>query len=72
MIISFYLHRLVLLLLLTLFVPAIAAPDTPEEFSNWFIQQDFPKNEYYQWAAIFEALIDGNHFDNKEQVPSFK
>ena len=39
--------------------PAVAAPDDPEVFADWFLQQDFQGQEYSQWAAIFEALTDG-------------
>lgn len=52
--------RLILfLLLIILSVPAIAAPDDPEAFSDWFIAQGFEGQEYYQWASILNALTDG-------------
>lgn len=46
-------------LLFMLAVPAIAAPDNPEEFSDWFIAQGFDGQAYHQWAAILNALVDG-------------
>ena len=39
--------------------PAIAAPDEPEAFADWFVAQDFTEQEHYKWAAIFGALTDG-------------
>lgn len=44
---------------MTLAVPAAAAPDDPEAFADWFIQQNFQGQEYYQWAAVLQALTDG-------------
>ena len=39
--------------------PAVAAPESPEEFADWFIEQGFEGQEYYEWAAVFGALTDG-------------
>lgn len=47
------------LMLLAFAFPATAAPSSPEAFSDWFIKQDFEGQEYYQWAAILNALTDG-------------
>lgn len=49
----------VFLLLILLAAPACAAPDDPEAFAEWFIRQNFEGQEYYEWAAIFNALTDG-------------
>ena len=49
----------ILLLMLMLAAPALAAPNTPEEFSDWFIAQEFKGQDYHQWAAILNALTDG-------------
>ena len=40
-------------------MPAAAAPDDPEEFSDWFIAQNFQGQEYYQWTAVLQSLTDG-------------
>lgn len=50
---------LVFLLLIALAVPAVAAPSDPEAFADWFVAQGFEGREYYQWAAILDALTDG-------------
>lgn len=50
---------LILSLLSLLTSPAVAAPDTPEEFSDWFVAQEFDGQNYHQWAAILNALTDG-------------
>lgn len=47
------------LLLLMLAASAAAAPDNPETFADWFIEQNFQGQEYYQWAAVLDALTDG-------------
>lgn len=39
--------------------PAIAAPETPSEFADWFIEQGFEGQEYYEWVAVLDALVDG-------------
>lgn len=51
---------LLFLLLLLLVVPgALAAPDDPEAFADWFVAQGFEGQEYHQWAAVLASLIDG-------------
>lgn len=30
-----------------------------EEFSDWFVQQNFQGQEYHQWVAVLSSLIDG-------------
>ena len=52
-------HIAALLILLALAVPAAAAPDDPEEFSDWFAAQNFQGQEYYQWTAVLQSLTDG-------------
>lgn len=47
------------LLLIALAAPAAAAPDDPEAFADWFIEQDFQGQEYYQWTAVLQSLTDG-------------
>lgn len=49
----------ILLLMFMLAAPALAAPNTPEEFSDWFVAQEFEGQDYHQWAAILNALTDG-------------
>lgn len=44
---------------MALSVPAAAAPDDPEAFADWFVNQNFQGQEYHQWAAVLEALTDG-------------
>lgn len=39
--------------------PAVAAPESPEEFADWFIEQGFEGQDYHKWAAVFGALTDG-------------
>lgn len=39
--------------------PAVAAPEDPEGFSDWFVEQNFQGQEYHQWAAVLASLIDG-------------
>ena len=39
--------------------PAAAAPDEPEAFADWFVEQGFEGQEYYQWLSVLESLIDG-------------
>lgn len=58
-----------LLLLMVLAVPAAAAPDDPEAFADWFIQQGFQGQEYYQWVAVLESLIDGIDRSREAQSP---
>ena len=48
-----------LALFLAMAAPAIAAPDEPSAFAEWFIAQGFEGQEYYEWDAIFRALTDG-------------
>lgn len=52
---------IIFLLLIVLAVPAAAsaAPEDPEAFADWFVAQGFDGQEYYQWAAILNALTDG-------------
>ena len=47
------------MLFVTIAAPAAAAPSDPEAFADWFVAQDFEGQEYYQWAAILNALTDG-------------
>lgn len=47
------------LLLIALAAPAAAAPNDPEAFADWFVQQGFEGQEYYQWEAVLSSLIDG-------------
>ena len=49
--------------------PAMAAPDEPEAFADWFIEQKFEGQEYYQWIAILESLIDGIDRSREAQSP---
>ena len=44
---------------LLLAAPAAAAPESPDEFADWFIEQGFEGQDYYKWAAVFGALTDG-------------
>ena len=44
---------------MALAVPAAAAPDTPDAFADWFVQQGFEGQEYHKWAAVLSSLIDG-------------
>lgn len=48
-----------LFVILILAVPAVAAPDDPVAFADWFVAQDFEGQAYHQWAAILDALTDG-------------
>lgn len=58
-----------LILFLALAVPAIAAPDNPTDFADWFIAQGFEGQEYYKWQAIFSALIDGRDRSMEAHMP---
>ena len=58
-----------LLLFIAIPTNTAAAPNDPEEFSNWFIKQGFQGEEYYQWAAVFEALIDGKDRSREIHYP---
>lgn len=51
--------------------PAVAAPESPEEFADWFIEQGFEGQEYYEWAAVFGALTDGIN-RSREQIMEVK
>lgn len=59
----------VCILLMALAVPAEAAPDTPEEFSDWFVHQNFQGQEYHQWAAVLSSLIDGIDRSREAHLP---
>lgn len=48
-----------LFVILILAVPAVAAPDDPVAFADWFVVQGFEGQTYHQWAAILDALTDG-------------
>lgn len=50
-------------------VPAEAAPDDPEAFSEWFVQQNFQGQEYHQWAAVLASLIDGIDRSREAHLP---
>lgn len=50
-------------------MPAAAAPDDPEEFSDWFIAQNFQGQEYHQWAAVLSSLIDGIDRSREAHLP---
>ena len=54
---------------MTLTAPAAAAPDDPEEFSDWFITQNFQGQEYHQWAAVLASLIDGIDRSREAHLP---
>lgn len=65
-------HIAIFLCLLALAVPAAAAPDEPEAFADWFIQQGFTGQEYYQWAAVLQSLTDGIDRSREAQSPIVK
>ena len=58
-----------LALLIAMPVSAIAAPDDPEAFADWFVQQNFQGREYHQWKAVFEALTDGKDRSREAHRP---
>ena len=49
--------------------PAMAAPDDPEAFADWFVSQQFEGKEYYQWLAILSALTDGIDRSREAKMP---
>ena len=56
-------------MLMALAVPAAAAPDDPEAFSDWFVQQNFQGQEYHQWAAVLSSLVDGIDRSREAHLP---
>lgn len=58
-----------LALFLAMAAPAIAAPDEPSAFAEWFVAQGFEGQEYYKWQAIFSALIDGRDRSREAHMP---
>lgn len=57
------------ILMVFVFSPALAAPDTPEAFADWFIAQSFEGQDYYAWEAIFNALTDGIDRSREASMP---
>lgn len=62
-------HIAAFLLLMVLAVPAGAAPDDPEAFADWFVQQNFQGQEYYQWVAVLQSLTDGIDLSREAHSP---
>ena len=60
----------ILLLLMVFSVStALAAPETPEAFADWFVEQGFDGRDYYAWKAVFNALTDGIDRSREASMP---
>ena len=57
------------LLLIMLAAPAAAAPDDPEAFADWFVQQNFEGQELHVWNAVLASLIDGIDRSREAHLP---